>query len=91
MTPVTITNITASTTSFTSQMLLTNYAARILARRKKKTESKVLTNAAPLLAGGLVEARLDMPLPIFSDIVLFHHLALLYFLPATRHETIQSH
>jgi hypothetical protein len=56
----------------------------------------LLTNAAPLLAGGLVEPRLDMPLPVLfdvaagDDVVVLHHLALLSFLPATTHEKIQS-
>jgi hypothetical protein len=63
-----------------------------LSQDEKKTGSGMLTNAAPLLAGGQVEPRLDMPLPIFSDIVM----TLLCFtispsLPATRHKTIQSH
>jgi hypothetical protein len=35
----------------------------------------MLTNAAPLLVGGLVEPRLDMHLPIFFDIAMI----LLYF------------
>jgi hypothetical protein len=51
-------------------MLLTNYAARIIARQKKRLGSRLLTNAAALLAEGLLEPRLDMPLSIFYDIVM---------------------
>jgi hypothetical protein len=55
---MTLVTIIASTTSFTSQMMLTKYAARILAD-EKMTGSGLLTNATPLLAGVLVEPRLD--------------------------------
>ena len=48
----------------------------------------MLTDAAPLLADGLVEPRLDIVLPVLlqvavgDDIVVLHHLALLSSLPA---------
>jgi hypothetical protein len=79
-------------------MLPRNDAAKILAIQKKETGSGgLLTDAAPLLAGRLVEPRLDMPLPVLlyvatgDDVVVLHHLGLLSFLPATANESIQSH
>ena len=53
----------------------------------------MLTDAAPLLADGLVEPRLDIVLPVLlqvavgDDIVVLHHLALLSSLPAQHGQT----
>jgi hypothetical protein len=62
-------------------------------------EARELTNAAPLLAGGLVEPCLDIVLPVLlevaigDNVVVLHHFLLLSFLPVriTQTRTQTSH
>jgi hypothetical protein len=69
----------------------------IVGRLKERRGGGERTNAASLLAGGLVEPCLDIVLPVLlevpvgDDVVVLHHFALfLSFLPARQQRNIDS-
>jgi hypothetical protein len=68
----------------------------IVGRLKERTGGGERTDAAPLLAGGLVEPCLDIVLPVLlevpvgDDVVVLHHFALFSFLPAHQQRHIDS-
>jgi hypothetical protein len=68
----------------------------IVGRLKERTGGGERTDAAPLLAGGLVEPCLDIVLPVLlevpvgDDVVVLHHFALFLSLPAHQQRHINS-